>query len=88
MEKSVNVWNKSILQQTIMRLKSYNPGLAISTCVLLDHIFTTYLYFAVLPGIGERMNGPMSYLMMVRNSGMEDCTIAARGASRLARLIR
>ena len=36
-----------------MRLKPFNPGLAISTCVPLDHMFTGDIYFAVLPEIGE-----------------------------------
>ena len=55
-EKLVNVWNMSSLQQTVMRLKleHFNPSLAISmTCVPLDHMFTGHLYFAALPGMGE-----------------------------------
>ncbi len=37
----------------VMHHKPLNPGLAILTCVPLDHMFTGDIYFAVLPGMGE-----------------------------------
>jgi len=47
-EKLVNIWNTFSPQQMVMRLKPLDPGLAISTCVPLDHMFTGDVYFAVL----------------------------------------
>ena len=36
-----------------MRLKPFNPGPAILTCVPLDHMFTGDIYIAVIPEMGE-----------------------------------
>ena len=54
MEKLVNIWNEFSAQQLVMRLKPLNPGYRILTCVPLDHMLTGDIYFAVLPGMGER----------------------------------
>ena len=52
-EKLIDVWDESLLQQTVSRLEPDNPGLPICTCVPLDHVCTGNLYFAVIPGMGE-----------------------------------